>query len=143
MKLKKIVENLDQKVELNEKKAFLQEVAMFKEYGKIIYRTDGMREAAEKIGKNTAFFMTLGGCYPISGIYEDGKICDRHRADVIDYLKTSNVDVIVIGGCWNCYYLTSNNSSIQSNKVELNIALIELKSYLTELRKRKMVYYKK
>ena len=51
MKLKKIVENLDQKVELNEKKAFLQEVAMFKEYGKIIYRTDGMREAAEKIGK--------------------------------------------------------------------------------------------
>jgi len=51
MKLKQIIENLDQKVERNEKAAFLQEVAMFNEYGKIIYRTDNMREAAEKIGK--------------------------------------------------------------------------------------------
>jgi predicted nuclease with TOPRIM domain len=51
MKLKQIIENLDQKVELNEKAAFLQEVALFNEYGNIIYRTEGMREAAEKISK--------------------------------------------------------------------------------------------
>jgi predicted nuclease with TOPRIM domain len=51
MKLKKIIESIDQKVELNEKAAFLQEVSLFNEYGKVIYRTEGMREAAEKISK--------------------------------------------------------------------------------------------
>lgn len=49
MKLKKIKESIDQKTTLNEKTAFLQEVSKFNEYGQIIYRTEGMREAAEKI----------------------------------------------------------------------------------------------
>ncbi len=49
MKLKKIKESIDQKIELNEKTAFLSEVAKFNEYGKIIYRTQGMQEAAKRI----------------------------------------------------------------------------------------------
>lgn len=51
MKLKKIVESLDQKMELNEKAAFLEEVSKFNEYGKTIYRMEGMRQAAESINK--------------------------------------------------------------------------------------------
>jgi replicative DNA helicase len=51
MKLKKIKESIDQKVELNEKATFLQEVSKFNEYGGMIYRTDGLREAADKINK--------------------------------------------------------------------------------------------
>lgn len=51
MKLKKIKESLDQKVELNEKAAFLQEVSKFNEYGAKIYRTEDLREAAAAIGK--------------------------------------------------------------------------------------------
>lgn len=51
MKLKKIIESLDQKVELNEKVAFLEEVSRFNEYGKTIYRMEGMRQAAEAINK--------------------------------------------------------------------------------------------
>lgn len=51
MKLKKIKESIDQKVELNEKAAFLQEVSKFNEYGSMIYRTEGLREAAEKINR--------------------------------------------------------------------------------------------
>ena len=49
MKLKQIKENLDRKVELNEKAAFLQEVSKFNEYGRAVYRTQGLQEAAEAI----------------------------------------------------------------------------------------------
>ena len=51
MKLKKIKESIDQKIELTEKAGFLQEVARFNEYGKAVYRTEGMKEAAEAISK--------------------------------------------------------------------------------------------
>lgn len=51
MKLKKIKESLDQKVELNEKAAFLEEVAKFNEYGTKIYRTEDLKMAAEAINK--------------------------------------------------------------------------------------------
>lgn len=51
MKLKKIKESIDQKIELTEKAGFLQEVSKFNEYGRAIYRADGMREAAEAISK--------------------------------------------------------------------------------------------
>ena len=51
MKLKKIKESIDQKVELNEKAAFLEEVAKFNEYGNMIYRTEGLKQASEAINK--------------------------------------------------------------------------------------------
>jgi hypothetical protein len=51
MKLKKIKESIDQKVELNEKAAFLEEVAKFNEYGSMIYRTEGLKQASEAINK--------------------------------------------------------------------------------------------
>ena len=49
MKLKKIKESIDQKVELNEKTQFLEAVSRFNEYGAKIYRTDDLREAATAI----------------------------------------------------------------------------------------------
>lgn len=51
MKLKKIKESIDKKVELTEKAAFLEEVSKFNEYGQTIYRTEGLREAAKSISK--------------------------------------------------------------------------------------------
>lgn len=51
MKLKKIKEDIDQKTTLNEKAAFLGEVSKFNEYGKAIYRTEGMRAACEAVSK--------------------------------------------------------------------------------------------
>lgn len=49
MKLKKIKEGIDHKIELTEKTQFLEEVSRFNEYGSKIYRTDNLREAALKI----------------------------------------------------------------------------------------------
>lgn len=50
MKLKKIVENITEngKVDRN---GFLKEVAKFNEYGKAIYRSNGLKEAAAAINK--------------------------------------------------------------------------------------------
>lgn len=52
IKLKNIKESLDnQKLGRNDKKAFLEEISNFNQIGESIYRTDGMREAAEKVDK--------------------------------------------------------------------------------------------
>jgi len=51
MKLSKIKESIDKKVELTEKAQFLEEVSRFNEYGSRIYRTEDLREAAKAISK--------------------------------------------------------------------------------------------
>lgn len=51
MKLKKIKEELDRKSNVNEKAAFLDEIAKFNEYGARIYRTQGLKEAAAAINR--------------------------------------------------------------------------------------------
>ncbi len=55
---------------------------------------------------NTLHFATLGGCPPIPGVFEDRNVgCDARRAEVIQYALGSEIDSIVIGGCWNCYFI--------------------------------------
>jgi len=49
LKLKSIMESLDPKVSLEEKKSFLQEVERFSEYGSVIYREADLRKVAETI----------------------------------------------------------------------------------------------
>ncbi len=49
LKLKNILESLNPKTSLEEKKSFLQEVERFNEYGSIIYRTEDLRKVAENI----------------------------------------------------------------------------------------------
>jgi hypothetical protein len=50
MKLKKIVENITETNNVD-RGAFLKEVAKFNEYGKSIYRSNGLKEAAAAINK--------------------------------------------------------------------------------------------
>jgi hypothetical protein len=49
LKLKNILESLNPKTSLEEKKSFLQEVERFNEYGSVIYRTEDLRKVAENI----------------------------------------------------------------------------------------------
>jgi hypothetical protein len=49
LKLKNILESLNSKTSLEEKKSFLQEVERFNEYGSVIYRTEDLRKVAENI----------------------------------------------------------------------------------------------
>ena len=49
MKLKSIVENLNNKSTKEEKSAFLQEVSKYNEYGSSIYRSEDLKRVAEAI----------------------------------------------------------------------------------------------
>lgn len=51
MKLRQIVEDINQKVTNEEKVAFLQEVSKFSEYGSTIYRTEDLKRVAGAINE--------------------------------------------------------------------------------------------
>lgn len=61
MKLKNIVENINNKLTKEEKSIFLQEVAKYNEYGSAIYRSEDLKRVAEAISNlvNTAERVTL------------------------------------------------------------------------------------
>lgn len=55
---------------------------------------------------NTLLFATKGGCPPIPNVFEDRNVdCDAWRSDIIDYIHATRPDAVVIGGCWNCYFI--------------------------------------
>ncbi len=53
-----------------------------------------------------AAFVTLNGCPPIPNVYEEKHpLCDPFVARINSTLKLlPSVKVVVIGGCWNCYF---------------------------------------
>jgi len=55
---------------------------------------------------NSITFATAPGCPFVPGIFRDATPgCDELRRAFIDYALTDDVDTIVIGGCWNCYFI--------------------------------------
>jgi len=55
---------------------------------------------------NTLYFATKGGCPPIPNVFEDRNIdCDDWRTDILNHIRTTRPDAVVIGGCWNCYFI--------------------------------------
>ena len=55
---------------------------------------------------HTLLFATKGGCPPIPNVFEDRNVdCDSWRSDIIDYIHSTKPDAVVIGGCWNCYFI--------------------------------------
>ncbi|MGJ3703133.1 acyltransferase family protein [Variovorax sp. AFSI2.2] len=55
---------------------------------------------------NSITFATAPGCPFVPGIFRDATPgCDELRTAFIDYALTDDVDTVVIGGCWNCYFM--------------------------------------
>ncbi|RYZ08075.1 MAG: acyltransferase [Comamonadaceae bacterium] len=55
---------------------------------------------------HTIYFGTGGGCPPIPGVLEDRNPgCDARRATFIEMARSSEIDSVVVGGCWNCYFI--------------------------------------
>ena len=70
---------------------------------------------------NTLHFATWGGCPPIPGVFEDRNLrCDERRSAMVQYALGSDIDAVVIGGCWNCYFIA---------QAEPNAALREDEGY--------------
>ena len=110
---------------------------------------------------NTAMFATDGGCLPIPGVFEDAPIhkrCEQLRVEAGRFLKQRNVKVVVIGGCWNCYFIERTLHPKKSpddyeyyflkdgvkeyfrNGNGSRLALAELERFLREIGKDKEVY---
>ena len=63
---------------------------------------------------NTLFFATWGGCPPIPGVVDGHNVfCDPRRKEMIRYALGRDVDSVVVGGCWNCYFVTLANPALK------------------------------
>ncbi len=55
---------------------------------------------------NSAIFTTTGGCPPIPNVYvKEHPDCQPRLASAIKLALESNVETVVIGGCWYCYFV--------------------------------------
>ena len=53
-----------------------------------------------------AYLVTVGGCPPIPGVEEDQHPeCDAWRADALELARRPDIDTIVVGACWSCYFI--------------------------------------
>ena len=62
---------------------------------------------SEKPQKNkSAIFATKGGCPPIPNVFEDNhKGCQAMLASVTKLALSPDIDTVVIGACWWCYFI--------------------------------------
>ncbi len=50
--------------------------------------------------------MTQGACPAVPGVFADKNIgCAERRTALLAYALSPEVDSVVIGGCWNCYFV--------------------------------------
>ncbi len=72
------------------------------QYGARIHRVLSERPADGEL----AYLVTSGGCPPIPGVEEDQHPgCDAWRADALALAHRPDIDTIVVGACWNCYFI--------------------------------------
>jgi len=60
------------------------------------------------VAANSAIFVTGGGCPPIPGVLEDSSDHSECKSEVAYGLRLAEqprVKVVVVGGCWNCYFI--------------------------------------
>jgi peptidoglycan/LPS O-acetylase OafA/YrhL len=54
----------------------------------------------------SAWFVTQGACPAVPGVYADKNIgCAERRDAMLAYAMGPEIDSVVIGGCWNCYFV--------------------------------------
>ena len=54
---------------------------------------------------STAYFATYGACPPVPGVLSDGNEgCDKARTGMLELALDPQIDTVVVGACWNCYF---------------------------------------
>ena len=107
---------------------------------------------------NTALFMSAGSCPPIPNVFYDAhpgyKACDEVRNYGYDFAERSDVNTVVVGACWNCYFLDELKKKTRGTYYILvdgkrdyflggdgvNVALEKLEQLLKKLGETKRVY---
>ncbi len=99
---------------------------------------------------NSVVFGTSGGCPPMVHAFEDRKVrqvCEVFRDSAMKFIEQDQVKTVVIGGCWNCYFLDEEPDSKAKAQGPVYVsgqrgenAVLELKKLLQTLSPRKKVY---
>jgi hypothetical protein len=67
------------------------------------------------LGYKTALISTEGGCVPIPGVLEDRHPeCAQWLENALAIANSDEVDSVVIGACWNCYFIDESTPRIES-----------------------------
>jgi len=100
----------------------------------------------------SAWFVTQGACPAVPGVQADKNIgCAERRDAMLAYAMGPEVDSVVIGGCWNCYFVGHGALEYYfrdaDNKVHpfqggdgIERSLASLEATLRELARHKKVY---
>jgi peptidoglycan/LPS O-acetylase OafA/YrhL len=105
------------------------------------------------------YFSTSPGCPPVPNVFEDKHPdCGQRTNEAIDFAIGPTVDTVVVGGCWNCYFIDESRSALSAadaydyyylrdgKKVYfregggVGLALQSLESMLKQLAQTKKVY---
>lgn len=126
---------------------------------RVISLLNGSNKDTKKL--STIFFGTSGGCPPIPHVFTDADVhkpCNKIRNASLDFISQDKVKTVVVGGCWNCYFidqiqypkknpsdfdfyfLKDGNKEYFRNGRGKDLALIELENQLKKLSKDKKVY---
>jgi len=100
----------------------------------------------------SAWFVTQGACPAVPGVYADKNIgCAERRDAMLAYAMGPEIDSVVIGGCWNCYFVGHGALEYYyrgpDNQVHpfqggdgIERALVALEATLRELARHKKVF---
>jgi len=103
----------------------------------------------------TAIFATTGSCPPILNVFvNDQPACQPRLKSAYKLALSPDIDSVVIGGCWYCYFVVAVNSdgdkdySYEANGVRSHfrngkgaeLALLEFEKNLREVASKKKVY---
>jgi peptidoglycan/LPS O-acetylase OafA/YrhL len=108
-----------------------------------------------------AAFLTMPGCPPIPGVYDDKHPqCREFISEIDNFLaENPNLETLILSACWNCYYETESSETVNYNnfnyyyqennkrfyfrnpsKEGVNLSKVALKQYLIKLSEKYNVY---
>jgi peptidoglycan/LPS O-acetylase OafA/YrhL len=103
---------------------------------------------------NTVIILTKVGCPAIPNVFKVNESCGELIDRALEIMKVESVKTVVIGGCWNCYFINALKpdeaaySVLENGKKEhfrdgqgSQLALLKLEDFLKEISKTKKVYF--
>lgn len=74
---------------------------------------------SDKWKNHSAIFITDNGCPPIPNVFEDKHLCENFIPRILNILrKFPSIQTVVIGGCWNCYFLLETEKIPDKNNFD-------------------------
>jgi peptidoglycan/LPS O-acetylase OafA/YrhL len=65
----------------------------------------------------STYFSTTPGCPPVPNVFEDKHPdCAKRRNKALEFAMSPAVEAVVIGGCWNCYFIKERRTALSATE---------------------------